>query len=39
MYGMEENEEGYESIKSRYRTDDTDNDLNKPQWVFLYFIT
>ena len=38
MYGMEENEEGYESIKSRYRTDDTDNDLNKPQWVFFYIL-
>ena len=34
---MEENEEGYESTKSRYRTDDTDSDLNKPQWVFLSF--
>ena len=32
---MEENEEEYETIKSRYRTDDTDSDLNKPQWVFF----
>ncbi|XP_023338648.1 uncharacterized protein LOC111709253 [Eurytemora carolleeae] len=30
IYGMEENEEEYETIKSRYRTDDTDSDLNKP---------